>query len=249
MTIARRPDSLPSDPLLIGCLLEVDRRGGVEHFDRSHAEIGLHESGRSRSGRRGCLRARRGPPRGHIRIRPTRAPRPRVARPAAPSALVWRRISTSRSKMKSAMTGDRPIEGSSSISSLGEDARPRPIASICCSPPDSVPAIWPLRSARRRHPVQDPFEIGLPVASSRRGARADLEVLQHRQRREDLPALGHMGDAEVRTKRRANLADVDPFEADRSAGGLQDAGDRLEQRRLARAVRTRRPPPAVRARP
>ena len=41
------------------------------------------------------------------------------------------------------------IEGSSSIKSLGWLIRARPIASICCSPPDSIPAIWLLRSPRR----------------------------------------------------------------------------------------------------
>ena len=34
------------------------------------------------------------------------------------------------------------MEGSSSIRSLGLLIRALPIASICCSPPESVPAIW-----------------------------------------------------------------------------------------------------------
>ena len=38
------------------------------------------------------------------------------------------------------MIGDRPIEGSSSMSSLGRLIIARPIASICCSPPENVPA-------------------------------------------------------------------------------------------------------------
>ena len=53
-----------------------------------------------------------------------------------------------RSKIVSATLGASPIDGSSSIRSRGAQARPRPIASICCSPPDSVPASWPARSAR-----------------------------------------------------------------------------------------------------
>src|ERR1700730_13260034 len=53
-----------------------------------------------------------------------------------------------RSKIRSATTGASPIDGSSNIKSRGEDAIPRPIASICCSPPESVPAGWPRRSAR-----------------------------------------------------------------------------------------------------
>ena len=46
-----------------------------------------------------------------------------------------------------AKVGANPIDGSSSSSSWGEDASPRPIATICCSPPDSVPASWLRRSA------------------------------------------------------------------------------------------------------
>ena len=47
------------------------------------------------------------------------------------------------------MMGDRPIEGSSSSSSLGRASSARPIANICCSPPDSVPASCLWRSLRR----------------------------------------------------------------------------------------------------
>ena len=42
-----------------------------------------------------------------------------------------------------------PIEGSSSSSSLGWVISARPIASICCSPPDIVPAFWRSRSLSR----------------------------------------------------------------------------------------------------
>ena len=43
----------------------------------------------------------------------------------------------------------RPIDGSSSSSTFGSLMSARPIASICCSPPDSVPPACRLRSARR----------------------------------------------------------------------------------------------------
>ena len=36
--------------------------------------------------------------------------------------------------------GASPIDGSSSSSSFGRAISARPIASICCSPPDIVPA-------------------------------------------------------------------------------------------------------------
>ena len=42
--------------------------------------------------------------------------------------------------------GDNPIDGSSIRIILGLDISALPIASICCSPPLNVPAIWFLRS-------------------------------------------------------------------------------------------------------
>ena len=45
--------------------------------------------------------------------------------------------------------GTMPREGSSSSSSFGRAIRARPMASICCSPPDIVPAFWADRSFRR----------------------------------------------------------------------------------------------------
>ena len=42
-------------------------------------------------------------------------------------------------------SGARPREGSSQSRRRGRVMRARPIASICCSPPESVPASWPLR--------------------------------------------------------------------------------------------------------
>ena len=53
------------------------------------------------------------------------------------------------SKICSTRIGARPIDGSSSIRSFGSDIMARPMASICCSPPESVPLICLLRSFRR----------------------------------------------------------------------------------------------------
>ncbi|SPV00778.1 Protein of uncharacterised function (DUF1602) [Burkholderia cenocepacia] len=47
------------------------------------------------------------------------------------------------------MIGDKPIDGSSSSSSFGLERIARDIASICCSPPDNVPASCVARSFRR----------------------------------------------------------------------------------------------------
>src|SRR6266498_3013460 len=47
--------------------------------------------------------------------------------------------------MRSTMTGASPSDGSSSSSSFGWAISARPMASICCSPPDIVPPLWRLR--------------------------------------------------------------------------------------------------------
>ena len=47
-------------------------------------------------------------------------------------------------------SGDRPTEGSSISSRRGDDISARAIASICCWPPDMVPASWLLQPLERR---------------------------------------------------------------------------------------------------
>ena len=44
--------------------------------------------------------------------------------------------------------GDSPNDGSSIIRSLGFDIMARPMASICCSPPDKVPPSWSIRDSK-----------------------------------------------------------------------------------------------------
>ena len=53
------------------------------------------------------------------------------------------------SKIFSTKIGARPIDGSSSRSSFGRAISARPMAHICCSPPDSVPAFCVRRSKSR----------------------------------------------------------------------------------------------------
>ena len=47
------------------------------------------------------------------------------------------------------LIGASPIDGSSSSSTRGLVINARPMAIICCSPPDMVPAFWFSRSASR----------------------------------------------------------------------------------------------------
>ena len=59
------------------------------------------------------------------------------------------RIGLMISKTWSTSTGARPIEGSSISSTFGFAMSARPIATICCSPPESVPAFCFRRSRTR----------------------------------------------------------------------------------------------------
>src|SRR2546427_451310 len=53
------------------------------------------------------------------------------------------------SNTSSTRRGARPIDGSSRSSTTGCSIRARAMASICCSPPDRVPASWPIGAERR----------------------------------------------------------------------------------------------------
>ena len=66
----------------------------------------------------------------------------RMVTPAWCSSLIM-------SKICSTKMGANPMEGSSSMSSLGLLISARAMASICCSPPERVPAICFSRSFRR----------------------------------------------------------------------------------------------------
>ena len=59
------------------------------------------------------------------------------------------RTSRIRSPTWPTTVGDSPSDGSSMMIRSGLAISDRPIASICCSPPDSVPARWRERSRRR----------------------------------------------------------------------------------------------------
>ena len=138
-----------------------------------------------------------------------------------------------RSKIRSAIAGARPIDGSSRSNSCGEEAMPRPIASICCSPPDSVPATWERRSASTGKSAKMRSMLRCHVGSAAPRIGAHLEVFQHRHRCEDLPSLRHMGDAEMHALMRRNGQEVPSLVSDRTSSDRNHSRDGLEQGRLA----------------
>ncbi len=107
------------------------------------------------------------------------------------------------------IAGARPSEGSSNMTSSGAPIRQRPIASICCSPPESVPAAWLERSAS---------------TGNRANTRSKFFVR-------------HLADAEIADAVAFPTADIDVVEIDAAAGRTVHAGDGADERGLTGAVR------------
>ena len=93
------------------------------------------------------------------------------------------------------ISGASPIDGSSSSSSFGRDISARPIASICCSPPDIVPAVCRRRSFSRGKSAKTRSTSLAHRRAVAADVRAHREVLLDRQRAEHAAALGHHREA------------------------------------------------------
>ena len=84
--------------------------------------------------------------------------------PSSLMVLMMEKISLTRS-------GARPMDGSSSKRTRGRSIKARPMASICCSPPDRVPESWFFRSKRRGKSSKTFFlSFSMPSLSLRRYA-------------------------------------------------------------------------------
>src|SRR4051812_25671926 len=97
--------------------------------------------------------------------------------------------------MRSTSTGAMPIDGSSSSSSFGFAISARPIASICCSPPDIVPALA-LALLEPREQLVDALAVGAHAVVTAQ-VRAQVEVLAHGHAREAVAPLGRQRHAEA----------------------------------------------------
>ena len=83
----------------------------------------------------------------------------------------------------------------------------RPSTSICCSPPESVPAFCAARSRSRGNMREDLLDQGAHLGRVAAVLEAaELEVLAHGEERKHVPALGHERDAEVGPRPRAGGA-------------------------------------------
>ena len=130
---------------------------------------------------------------------------------------------------RATMTGARPSDISSSISSLGLRDSARAIASICCSPPDSSPAFRSFSGAQRGEVRERAVEVG-------RGDAVEPEVLGHRQPEEQPPVGRHVGDAHPRPRGRRDPGQVAARQLHGPGPVLQQAGDRAQRGRLAGPV-------------
>ncbi len=126
-------------------------------------------------------------------------------------------------------SGERPFVGSSTSSTRFSFRSARPIASICCCPPESVPARLLAAFAQLREEVVDEVvpRLGVPLG--------EPQVLVDRQRREDVAILGDVPDAAPHDLVGRHLADVVARELDR-APAVDEPHQRAQRRRLADAV-------------
>ena len=95
----------------------------------------------------------------------------------------------------SMIAGARPSDGSSMTSSVGFVSSARPIASICCSPPESCAPPFRLRSREPREELVD--AVDRPARLAAGAPRDHAQVLVDRERREQPPSLRHVADAEL----------------------------------------------------
>ena len=130
------------------------------------------------------------------------------------------------------------MDGSSSIRSRGFDASPRAIATICCSPPESVPAACVRRSASRGNSVNTSSSVSFQSCRAS-GDCAPISRFSYTDR------LGNTcrpsGTCAMPRAGRSCGSDVARGRGRRRSCGPRlerhHAGDRAEQRRLAGAVR------------
>ena len=103
--------------------------------------------------------------------------------------------------MVSTTCGASPSDGSSSSSSFGRLISAREMASICCSPPESVPPAACVRSCSTREEPEARLEVLLDLRGVAPQVRAELEVLLHGEVEEDAAALGRVRHALAGTSR------------------------------------------------
>ncbi len=220
---------------------------------RSHAQVGLlHLRVAQQFGRHGHgARCARSPSRSRGRRSPAR--HARSGRPAGSSCPRALSAAMRREDLGHQAAAPGPCSARRAAAAVGRAISARPIASICCWPPESVPASSARFSAQRRETSRThAFESFARAARE----RAEQQVVLDRHRREHLAPLGHLHDAAA-ARAGAPGAGRCPAPSKRIVPPLRrlHARQRAQQRRLARAVGADQrhqfagPRPAARPRP
>ena len=131
------------------------------------------------------------------------------------------------------MTGASPSVGSSSSSSRAPVRRMRPIASICCSPPESL-VPWLEPAARLR--LGNSSKMRSSAKPARPHLRRQQQIFLDVEAGENAALLRAERDAGARDRDRRAADQFAALEAHRAGALLDDAHDRLQRRGLAGAV-------------
>ena len=222
----------------------VDRRrhrqpaAKLRRVDQPHLQLARDRPPASTGWRAGWRRCRRARPRrsgSRTRGRRSTGPCSRSARRRR-SCVPSPRIRSMMPNTWSTRIGARPMEGSSISSTFGLAISARPIATICCSPPDSVPAFCLRRSRTRGNVSSTRSRSSLDRGAIGALVRPQLEVLRHRHVAEQPPVLRHHRDAPANDLRRRQTADRLAAEQDLPLARRHEAEDRLQRRGLAAGV-------------
>ena len=112
------------------------------------------------------------------------------------------------------------------------------MASICCSPPDSVPALLRLTLLEPWEESVDPFVVGEDRRLVGARERAHLQVLVDRHPAEDPTTFRRLADPELDDLVRLPVIDPLAAEGDLALPRPEEPGDRPKRRRLAGTVRS-----------
>ena len=159
------------------------------------------------------------------------------ARRAAPCVSSQTRSSTRRPRSTS--FGASPLVGSSTSSSRFSFSSARAIATICCCPPESVPARCSAALAQLREELVDEVVARRRRCARRAGGSRDGEPGEH------VAVLGHVADAAPDDPVRRHARDVRAVE--RTTGPARRRGRSARaawwscRRRCGRAAQSRRP--------
>ena len=113
--------------------------------------------------------------------------------------------------------------------------RARPIATICCSPPDRLLVSWPRLFFEPRKSVEHEVEVDGHGPAVLACIGAHEEIVADRHEREDALALRHHTDAAGDDLIRPQPVDPAAVKPDFARGDGREAGHCPERRRLAGA--------------